>query len=500
MLDDLFKSMSNVTRDLDYDESCAYVLRTLFAIDTDLINNDVQLLRFLLHLHYDNPRIPHLLLTYIFKQLSSQNRFPSWDLENLIFDGRFFFRFLSERMNRKKGPEKLPLSRKEIRVYLDNLIEEGYIEGLPDRKGRPAQDMIVKRIERLQTMTPETYEDWLASSEVWAEAAAELYEHFHPETDSEVFENFETIKKEQNARFESWLLRSYGSLYNYPPTSPSMVHHIPRYIAKSVIDNKKAALVVIDGLSYSQWKIIKRYITTQLYHIRERSLFAWIPTLTTVSRQALLSGKIPLSIESFLHSTNREEKLWRIFWEDKGLTSENVFYKKFAGEKEELDSLHDSFSGEPAVAAIIIGKIDSIAHGQQQGSSMMHKEIAYWGETSYFDTLLSLLVNYFDEIYITSDHGNDEARGIGNLRQGVLVQEKGSRCRIYNEKQFLDEALQLFPQAFVWPKIGLPDTYMPLLAPVGVAFTKEGSTTITHGGISIDEVIVPFITITKGSP
>jgi hypothetical protein len=39
---------------------------------------------------------------------------------------------------------------------------------------------------------------------------------------------------------------------------------------------------------------------------------------------------------------------------------------------------------------------------------------------------------------------------------------------------------------------------MPLLAPSGEAFAKEGATIITHGGVSIDEVIVPFITITQG--
>jgi hypothetical protein len=245
--------------------------------------------------------------------------------------------------------------------------------------------------------------------------------------------------------------------------------------------------------------VLKEIIQSQAFHIHERSLFAWIPTLTTISRQALLSGKIPLSIEPFLRSTNREEKLWKNFWEDNGVDSENIFYDKLVGDKGELDALHKKIRSGSKAAAIIIGKIDSIAHGQQQGSSMMHKEIAYWGETDFLDSMLSMLFQYFDEVYITSDHGNEEARGIGKINQGVLVQEKGLRCRIYNEQHFLDEAALQFPQALVWPKIGLPDTYMALIAPAGEAFAQEGTSMITHGGISIDEVIVPFITITKGT-
>lgn len=508
MLDKLYQYMPDVNRDLSYQESCKYILRTLYAVDTDLINNDVHLLRFLLHLHYDKPHLPRRLLHYILDKLKSGNRFRAWNLELLIFDDNSFFRFLSERMQDEKneeqpyeieGPAVLPFSRKEIQVYLDNLIEEGYIEAAQTKTGEQAQDAFVNRIENLRYMAPESYEDWLSFSNVWAEKAAELYYNYHPDTDRKVFSIFEEIKKEKNNRFASWLQRFYGSLYNYPPSSPSMVHHVPRYLSTSVGNNKKVALVVIDGLAYSQWKVLKEIIQSQAFHIHERSLFAWIPTLTTISRQALLSGKIPLSIEPFLRSTNREEKLWKNFWEDNGVDSENIFYDKLVGDKGELDALHKKIRSGSKAAAIIIGKIDSIAHGQQQGSSMMHKEIAYWGETDFLDSMLSMLFQYFDEVYITSDHGNEEARGIGKINQGVLVQEKGLRCRIYNEQHFLDEAALQFPQALVWPKIGLPDTYMALIAPAGEAFAQEGTSMITHGGISIDEVIVPFITITKGT-
>ena len=47
----------------------------------------------------------------------------------------------------------------------------------------------------------------------------------------------------------------------------------------------------------------------------------------------------------------------------------------------------------------------------------------------------------------------------------------------------------------VWPPVGLPVDYLPLLAPGRFAFVPEGKRTIGHGGISLEEIIVPFVEI-----
>jgi hypothetical protein len=43
--------------------------------------------------------------------------------------------------------------------------------------------------------------------------------------------------------------------------------------------------------------------------------------------------------------------------------------------------------------------------------------------------------------------------------------------------------------------VGLPDDYLALIAPALRAFIGEGKRTVAHGGICIEEVIVPFVTI-----
>ncbi len=52
-----------------------------------------------------------------------------------------------------------------------------------------------------------------------------------------------------------------------------------------------------------------------------------------------------------------------------------------------------------------------------------------------------------------------------------------------------------FPESLEWPSIGLPEDYFALIAPNRAAFVQKGETLVSHGGISIEELIVPFVYI-----
>jgi hypothetical protein len=56
---------------------------------------------------------------------------------------------------------------------------------------------------------------------------------------------------------------------------------------------------------------------------------------------------------------------------------------------------------------------------------------------------------------------------------------------------------QLFPAALEWDPIGLPNTYLPLLAPNRKAFVREGERVVSHGGVCIEELIVPLVQIER---
>jgi hypothetical protein len=47
-----------------------------------------------------------------------------------------------------------------------------------------------------------------------------------------------------------------------------------------------------------------------------------------------------------------------------------------------------------------------------------------------------------------------------------------------------------------WPSTGLPDSYYALLSAGRTMFGREGERGVVHGGMALEEVIVPFIEVT----
>src|SRR5699024_12068649 len=97
-------------------------------------------------------------------------------------------------------------------------------------------------------------------------------------------------------------------------------------------------------------------------------------------------------------------------------------------------------------------------------------------------------------VYVISHDCNTNATGIGRISEGVLVEQKGERVRIYNNRTIYDDSANHLP-VIKWSNICLPEDYHVLLAEYGQAFVPKGQDIVTHGGISIEEVIVPFVKV-----
>lgn len=93
-----------------------------------------------------------------------------------------------------------------------------------------------------------------------------------------------------------------------------------------------------------------------------------------------------------------------------------------------------------------------------------------------------------------------QGRGIGKPQVGVLAEERGSRAYVFDDTRTRSIASSKMPTAIEWPQIGLPDSYVALLAPSRDAFATKGAELIGHGGIAMEEVIVPFVQIRRRQP
>ena len=135
-------------------------------------------------------------------------------------------------------------------------------------------------------------------------------------------------------------------------------------------------------------------------------------------------------------------------------------------------------------------------HGTTLGLTGLREQIRLWMKAGFLVRLIIRLTEANYEIYLTSDHGNVAATGIGRPGEGAIADLRGERVRIYPNDTLRQRVLQDFATAVSWPTEGLPsDGFYPLLAPNRQAFITAGDTTVTHGGHLLEEVIVPYVKV-----
>ncbi len=520
-----------------------FVLRHVFEIAPELVKQPSDLLRALLRRHYRGQRIPADLDKRFIQLLRQNNAFDDWPLETLVSDREAFFAFLQERwpifLDREaakgtsgvredkkpyglsiEGPVELPFDHHDIRVYIDNLFVEGVLHSVPhehaDTLSRtwvgigvrtvPIEDRsrrLGKLIDSLEASIPAEdakHTDWFHFARGWAETI--LLANDQAEAISEpTGERIKNLQAQVDAGFAAWLFKRYAGLVNLPPVPPVMLHHLPRFLARQMGEDRtaKIALIVVDGLAMDQWLVVREALASRQpgFRFREQAVFAWIPSLTSVSRQATFAGKAPIFFPNSIQTTDKEPALWAQFWADQGLTPNEVVYIKGLGDGG-LETVSEALSHPKArVAGLVVDKVDKIMHGMELGTAGMHNQVCQWAKQPYLNTLLDLLLDRGFRVYLTSDHGNLEAEGCGRPSEGAVADLRGERVRIYPDAALRGKVKERFPDALEWGTVGLPEDYLALLAPARQAFIQENQLSVSHGGISIEELIVPLIQIEK---
>lgn len=536
LLDALFEAQRKSSPDRMGDNATKdFILRHVFGIAAELIANEVELLRALLRLHYGKLQIPLMLAERLIQVLKGHDGFKAWPLSEIVPDDEAFFAFLQERWPlflsrlgsanqvredspeyglKYPGPDRLPFDHQDIKVYIDNLFLEGKLtpveaKGIEVDAGSWVRSGIATsgvdndalRISRLfdlvekELPTAEArYSDWTAFALKWAELSSLV----HCGNSTEYQTGLREIGDALNTTFAGWLTDHYSSLINLPPTNPAMLHHVPRRLARDIEDSgsSRAALIVVDGLALDQWVTIRQLLQKQDANLvmRESATFAWIPTLTSVSRQSIFSGKPPLYFPSSINSTNSEEKLWKQFWEGHGLSRLDVAYQRGLGDGDAAGVLDSAIHpGKTKVVGLVVDKVDKIMHGMQLGSAGMHNQIKQWCQGGFLAALVGQLLEYGYEVWLTADHGNIQCEGKGRPSEGVIAETRGERVRVYPTPELRAQVAGAFPFAHEWQPVGLPADYFPLVAGGRDAFVNPGDAIVGHGGVAIEEVIVPLV-------
>ena len=520
-----------------------YVFRHVFGVAPDMIAREEDLLRFLLRRHYRGLRIPATFDADLIGSLARRRHFREWPLARIVADGEAFFAFLQERWPafldritahavvredsppaqdemRMAGPVHIAFDHDDVRIYVDNLFHEGMLKPVAhpnvDRlaetwatvgvKTGPQADR-ARRMRGLLGTVEETlpgaeagHRAWLAFAHRWAELRALEGDSGVAVVDPGITARCDALREQIDDGFAAWLATHYSTLHNHSPVPPVMLHHVPRLLARRAAGRPSSgiALVVVDGLALDQWVVVREVLASQRpqFRFREGSVFAWIPTLTSVSRQACFAGRPPFYFSSGISGTAGEAAAWQRFWVDEGLAPGAVRFEKKLRDDHDLERVAEAVS-DPGVRAValVVDTVDRIMHGMVLGSGGMRNQVEQWAHEESLAKLLDALLDRGFSVFLTSDHGNIETQGCGRPAEGVLVDTYGKRVRIYSDSVLRERIREEFPSAIPWPAVGLPDGYYPLIAPGRFSFVREGERPVAHGGASMEEVIVPLVEI-----
>lgn len=508
-----------------YNESIDFITRRVFGIDIAGITSDVLFWAVLFKLHYTDTELPRFVVEKLRKTGCGFMEVYEIDLEQALRSSEYFYailqkewaRFVEQRVSNDLSAKVLPFDHPDLRVYTDNFFAEGMLKRIRidnakaeelgwirygiDLKESGQDDQIERLISTLQAHLPEidcSYKAWQKYAKDYAEFMHLLFSSDNA-LDTDRVHN---LRVEINDRFQNWIQQHYDSLSSLPSAKPVMVHQVAKSMAyqRAEPETRKTALIVMDGMSYDQWLCIKAELDFPGCDIQENALFAWLPTLTSISRQSIFNASVPYYFAQHIGSTVKEPNHWQRYWEDNGVPSQSIHYLRMDGTGDigaELEKQVNLRSG--LVIGLVLNVIDDIMHGMNLGSAGMHSQIKHWVKQGYFGSLLQILIDHGYTVWITSDHGNLECEGIGNIQDGSLSETKASRVRIYQSEVLRDQAAIKSDGSLVWTPKGLPNGLYSLFAPYQASYHSIGKKIVSHGGISLEEVMVPLVKINRKS-
>lgn len=318
----------------------------------------------------------------------------------------------------------------------------------------------------------ENYDDILEIAQLYGEI---VYNSYLLDTDV----NNELIEELDRVTFDIILKNIslyknafYSSILNFKTVNKAV-----SYI-KSV-NLGKFALVCFDGMGIPEWYFLKRYIQNLGANIKERYIFALIPTITKISRSSLFSGKL----EECYKTRINESLEFRNNFED-------LYCKSFS----EGEINENNLIGVDAVQ-IVYNLFDDNAHSFIVPPNKINKNGYFEAVKNYLEDStiikeIKILLNSGYKIFLSSDHGCIVAKGMGSRVDKYLIESGSKRAAIVGNNSLLEQyegKYFIFEPPFSNSKVVIPKDRL--------SFHSKDKFIITHGGITLEELVVPFVEI-----
>lgn len=509
-----------------------HLLCHAYGAANSTLRSPAALLTWLADYHALREPMPKPLATRLSAHLRSEGVFADWDLPVLLASPDALQSFLATEWSAfLANPRSAPLGE-TLAVYaidfghdaamqdaVSRLVRSGALAPIDVDESwtlplwaRPAvrvhgADDAVERFETIAAALDDAlrgdlrstpWPGWVDVAKAWA-AIQTIHDTPSILLSADQRTSYDRLQHAIDTQFAAWLPSHYSALATLALPTPHHVLHVPGFIAYEwrtrPVD--RIALLVMDGMALRDWTSIAPVWKRRHpdWSVREDALLAEAPTITAISRQALVSGSRPAHFAESLTTNRFEPKQWASFWglQDPPLPESACAYARLSGPKGEV-----SFGTRERAICIIASDIDDIVHGATLGAVDVQASLHLWlgVESHAVEREIARLLAQGFRVYVASDHGHVEAIGAGVPSEGVIAETRGKRARVYRDRAVAERAHARFPETDIWSDDGLLPNNVYALIPRGrTAFAIAGERVVTHGGTTLDEMIVPFITI-----
>ncbi len=330
-------------------------------------------------------------------------------------------------------------------------------------------------------------------------------------------------KRDANSNCCKFVKRNYEDWVtgdDHPLMSPEIFH---RRVFPLLDKGEKVCFILVDNFRLDQWKVVQP-IVSEFFNVNEELYTTILPTSTQYARNAIFAGLMPLQIE----------KMFPQFWvdedEDEGLniheeqlvkTQLDRFRRK---EQFRYTKLNDSSAGEKflqtlassrdvPLQVIVLNFIDMLSHARTESKmirELANSDAAYrsltesWFRHSSATDIFRRLAEYGYKVILTTDHGtirvDNPVKVVGDKNTNTNLRYKVGKNLSYNYRQVYE---MHDPKRFGLPAPNLSSSFIYACNEDFFSYPNNYNYyvqyyngTFQHGGISLQEMLVPLVTMT----